>query len=190
MKKLKDLADIFTGHSLRDRLDDELPGDSVLIQGKDVDVTTGVLATALQKISSEILPPIQLLRLNDILLLSKGSTNRAILYQGQFGKAAAVSEFTVIRLTTTHVIPEFLVWYLNSQVADEHFNFHRLKGTTTFNLPKTGIETLNVPLLPMEKQQQMLNLIRSQDLYNKLMADILRNTNLLTNQTLKNNLKN
>lgn len=190
MKNLNELAHIFTGHTVREKLDAEFVGDCSLIQGKDIDIATGKLTDSLQKISSFTLPPIQILQPNDILLLSKGASNKAILYEGQFEKAAAVSAFIVIRLTTTHVIPEFLVWYLNSQIADEHFNFYRLRGSTTFNLPKTGVDTLNVPLLPMEKQKQMLNLISSQDRYNKLMADILRNTNLLTNQTLKKNLKN
>lgn len=133
------------------------------------------------------IPLRQLLRKGDILLLSKGSNNKAILYEGQFKNAAAASAFTVLRIKTNHLRPEFLVWYLNGAKAQEYFNANRA-GTTTLNLSKKAIEELPVPIPPLTKQELMLKLVAQYEKYKNVVAEYERNTQLLVENILHNHL--
>lgn len=128
-----------------------------------------------------------MLKRSDILILSKGYTNKALLYEGQFAPAVAVSAFTIIRLHSVQLKPEFVTWYINSTGAQEYFSMHRA-GTTTLNLSKKAIDELPVPIPPLEKQEIMMKLVTQYELYTNLVAEYERNIRLLVDHILNNQL--
>jgi restriction endonuclease S subunit len=185
---LFEIADVFTGHTLREKVEHDPDGKFTLIQLKDLSFIPNVtIKHPPFKISSKDVPKRQVLKKGDILLLTKGSTNKALLYERQFEPALAVSAFTVIRLHTDHLKPEFLAWYINSSEAQEYFNMHRA-GTTTLNLSKKAIDELSIPSPSLEKQELMMKLVNKYELYKSLTAEYENNIRLLVENTLNNHL--
>ena len=188
MKRIADLATAFTGHTLRGRMENNPDGDCAIIQAKDLTTGGGVqFRNTPYKIFLQEIPPSQLLKKGDILLLSKGTNNKALLYDSQFTHAAATSAFTVLRLTTTQLKPAFLAWYINSPQAQEYFGSQRA-GTTTLNLSKKAIEELPVPVPPLLKQELMIKLVKQHALYTSLLEEYQQNLQLLVNNVLNSRL--
>ncbi|MBO9200603.1 MULTISPECIES: restriction endonuclease subunit S [Niastella] len=183
------MAEIFTGHTLREKIKYDSNGACSVIQLRDLSFIPKIsIKNAPFKISFEHgIPKNQLLQQRDILILSKGSANRALLYEGQYAPAVAVSAFTIIRLHSSYIKPEFLTWYINSTGAQEYFNIHRV-GTTTLNLPKKAIDELPVPIPPLEKQEIMMKLVTQYELYTNLVTEYERNIRMLVDHTLNNQL--
>ena len=183
------MAEVFTGHTLREKVQHDPYGECTVIQLKDLSFTTNIcIKNAPFKISLQHgIPKNQLLQQGDILILSKGSANKALLYEGQYAPAVAVSAFTIIRLHTPQIKPEFLNWYINSTGAQEYFNMHRA-GTTTLNLSKKAIDELPVPVPPLAKQEIMMKLVTQYELYTSLVVEYERNIRLLVDHTLNNQL--
>jgi restriction endonuclease S subunit len=185
---LFEIADVFTGHTLREKMEHDPEGKYSLIQLKDLSFTPNVnIKHPPFKISSQDVPRKQILKSGDILLLTKGSTNKALLYERQYEPALAVSAFTIIRLHTDCLKPEFLAWYINSAEAQEYFNVHRA-GTTTLNLSKKAIDELSVHIPALEKQELMMKLVTQYELYKSLTAEYENNIRLLVENTLHNHL--
>src|ERR1044072_3633161 len=79
---LSEIADVFTGHTLREKVEHDPHGKFTLIQLKDLSITPSVIIKHPPfKISSPDVPQKHILRPGDILLLTKGSTNKALLYE-------------------------------------------------------------------------------------------------------------
>lgn len=186
---LSDMAEVFTGHTLREKVQHDPDGECTVIQLKDLSFTPNIgIKSPPFKISLlHGIPKNQLLKQGDILILSKGSANKALLYEGQYAPAVAVSAFTIIRLHTGHIKPEFLNWYINSTGAQEYFNMHRA-GTTTLNLSKKAIDELPVPVPSLAKQEIMMKLVNQYEYYKSLQAEYENNIRLLVEHTLHNHL--
>ncbi|MGN6291230.1 MAG: restriction endonuclease subunit S [Chitinophagaceae bacterium] len=188
MTRIADLVTAFTGHTLRGRMENNPDGDCAIIQAKDLTTSGSVqFRSAPYKIALNEIPPAQLLKKGDILVLSKGANNKALLYDAQFTHAAATSAFTVLRITTTQIKPAFLAWYINSPQAQEYFGSQRA-GTTTLNLSKKAIEELPVPVPPLLKQELMIKLVKQHDLYSSLLEEYQSNLRLLVNNVLNSRL--
>lgn len=188
MKRIVDLVNAFTGHTLRGRMENDPNGDCAIVQAKDL-TTSGVVkfrATP-YKIALKQVPSAQLLQRGDILVLSKGTNNKALLYDAQFPNAAATSAFTVLRITNNQIKPAFLAWYINSPQAQEYFSTQRA-GTTTLNLSKKAIEELPVPVPPLLKQELMIKLVKQHELYASLVDEYQNNLQALVNNILNNRL--
>lgn len=185
---LFEIADVFTGHTLREKVEHNPAGKYTLIQLKDLSFTPSIFIKHPPfKISMRDIPKKQVLKNGDILLLTKGSTNKALLYEKQYEPALAVSAFTIIRLHTDHLKPAFLAWYINSSEAQEYFNMHRA-GTTTLNLSKKAIDELSIPAPSLEKQELMMKLVDKYELYKSLATEYENNIRLLVEHTLNNHL--
>ena len=188
MNRILDLATVFTGHTLRGRMENDPNGDCAIIQAKDL-TTNGTVKfrNSPYKIILKQVPPAQLLQKGDILLLSKGTNNKALLYDAAFPHAAATSAFTILRITNNQVKPAFLAWYINSPQAQEYFSTQRA-GTTTLNLSKRAIEELPVPVPPLLKQELMIKLVKQHQLYASLVDEYQQNLQSLVNNLLNSRL--
>lgn len=189
MKNLKDIAFTFTGHTLRFKVENNPEGNCAVIQTKDISESPGAIAgETLYKISNYEVPPHQLLSKDDILLLSKGTNNKALLYSGSYQYAVATSAFTIIRLKSTNLLPGFLTWYLNSKAAQDYFNTNRA-GTTTLNLSKQALDQLELPVPPIPIQEKMLNLINTAQQYRHLLDEYNHSIHLFTETILQKQIK-
>ncbi len=128
-----------------------------------------------------------LLRDGDILLIAKGESNRACMYQKEIGQAVASSTFFVIRLTETGLLPAFLQWYFNTGYMQEIFS-GLSRGTQISSLSKKTLSEIEVPVPPLKKQQEILEIQRLWDKEKTLTTDLLNLKDawyqkLLLNQT-------
>lgn len=168
---LKEKANIFTGVTTRGRVENNEKGDCHIIQLRDFEYDMSDFAYEPFKVDSNTVPSSQLLKAGDVLLVSKGTKNKAFLYTGEFSKAVANSAFIVIRLNTSHIKPDFLNIYLNSDVADDYFSTVR-SGTSTASLSIDDISTMKIPIPPMQQQDKLCQAVKSQEKYQALLYEI------------------
>lgn len=186
---LRNIASLHTGHTIRSRQEIDPDGDCVFIQVKDWEALeeTASANSVSARIFSKDLPDVQFLKNEDILIISKGTNNRAFLYTSQFPKAVAASFFTIVRLKSKAVSPAYLVWFLNSPQAQAFFTANRA-GTTTLNLSKQALEELPVPIPTLENQKKITRLADTHKRYMRLLGEYSQLTTLMIQETLKTQL--
>jgi len=103
---------------------------------------------------------------------------RPPIYGGYVDKevegAVIPSYFIKIRLNKEYInklLPKFLALYINSKKAQKEFN-KDIVGTTITMIKPTNIKKLDIPIIPLDKQKQIIKLSelinRELDLLNKL----------------------
>lgn len=160
-KKLEDIASITTG--VYEKVHPS--GDTLYLQGKHFDAFGKFReeAVASPELQAEERLSKHLLQDGDILLVAKGESNRACLFQDNIGQAVASSTFFVIRLTEERLLPVFLQWYFNTEYVQELLS-GLSKGTQIASLSKKALSEIEIPIPPLKIQKQILEI---QDLWNK-----------------------
>ncbi len=169
-KRLEDIASITTGVYEKGHPS----GDTLYLQGKHFDEYGRIREDMV------INPELQaderlwkhLLRDGDILLVAKGESNRACLYQKEIGQAVASSTFFVIRLKESGLLPEFLQWYFNTGYMKDLFSGLSI-GTQISSLSKKTLSEIEVPVPPLKKQKEMLETQRLWDKEKALTTELL-----------------
>jgi len=121
MKKLKKLVEIRFGINGKASVDGEIS----YIQGKDFDAygrfnNKEIFLTPANTVSER-----DYLIGGVILFSGKGSRNYAVVWNGEIDNAVASSTFYVLTLISNEIIPEFLVWYLNSDYGQQFQTYPR-----------------------------------------------------------------
>lgn len=160
-KKLEDMASITTGIYEKS----QPAGDTLYLQGKHFDESGGFREDLIvfQELQADERLSKHLLQDGDILLVAKGESNRACLYQEDIGQAVASSTFFVIRLTENGLLPLFLQWYFNTTYIQELLS-GLSKGTQIASLSKKALSEIEIPIPPLKIQKQILEM---QGLWNK-----------------------
>lgn len=164
------LHSISSGYSFRTKVKHEAKGDLAVIQLKDLENNYQTLGQELTMVSSDKVPEKYLLQKGDVLFISKGANNFAIVFQEDF-KAVAVSAFFVLRADEKKVLPEYLAWFINSKPAQQFLKGNRA-GTYIPNVNKDTLMSLQVKLPSLEKQKQIAAIAelaqKEQSIYNQL----------------------
>jgi len=154
MQKIQKVAETFSGYTFRDGIQSSDAGELKVIQAKNIEELTDLKVL----ISVERFPNDEkyFLRNKDILIISKGMTNTVNMLNldsnDKFVIASAA--FIIIRANKDIVDPSFLTWYLQLPETQELLkSFQRI--STVPNLSIKAILDLNIPILPMEKQQKL-----------------------------------
>lgn len=153
-KKVKDIAQIHTGIYSKTINS----GDVYYIQSRHFNEKRELLSSVKPELLSD--PKLQnhYLIPGDILIAAKGYDNFAVLYEGKIGLAVASSTFIITRLKDQNLIlPEFLTWFIN------HFKTQQIiqgsaKGTALPSISKSVIGELEIPILPLNKQETILKI--------------------------------
>lgn len=177
--KLTDLVDISLGHPFRGKVN-ESPGSPVLaVQMKDASAKSGVDWSKCKPVALEGKKTPDWLKIGDILLATRGSSNYAVLVDSappEGLSAVATPHFYVLRAKQASILPAYLHWWLNQRPCQRHFEVHA-EGTHTKSIRRAVLE--QVPLVvPSLKEQQVVT---------QLSASINRQNTLLKKQ-LANNL--
>lgn len=99
-----------------------------------------------------------LLKPHDVLFAAKGPKNFAAVYNGEF-PAVASTTFFVIRLAVPEVIPEYLVWQLNSPTTETFLKSQAI-GSAMVSIPKSALWNLKIAVPAIEKQRRILEIAR------------------------------
>lgn len=131
----------------------------VVVQMRDVSLTEGIdwascLSTKLTgKREPDYLTP------GDILVAARGSHNYAAHVDQTLpasGKqAVAAPHFFVIRLTKPSILPAFMVWLLNQQLAQRYFE-QNAEGTLAKSIRRSVLEDVPVVVPPITTQQAII----------------------------------
>ena len=150
---LKNLTEIYTGYSFRKRLRDNPSGDTKVIQMGNVDIKSGIRMAELIKING-FNPRNQhyYLKERDIIFVNKGRNLYAYLVPETSGTITAANSFLIIKIKGRRVSSGYLTWYLNSRRLQHHLRTVSA-GTTIPNVSISAMESLEVPLPPLERQE-------------------------------------
>lgn len=99
--------------------------------------------------------PHHVLRNGDVLVAAKGGRNFAVLHSAAYGAAVASPSFLVVRLTVPHVLPSYVAMYLNLcrvQLAA------MARGTSMPSISKTALSAFQLPVPPVPRQQELVEL--------------------------------
>lgn len=184
--KLKNLAEVFSGFSFRKKIENDKNGKLYVIQMRDLsDDYLAIDQQSMMKIHEEEVPARYLLKRGDILLISKGNNNKALVYDLDLPKAVAASAFFVIRPDQSQIDPYYLAWLLNQKPIQQYFNEHRA-GTSTANLNIKVIFELEIPIPEKNIQRKVARINFLQQREQILTFQLQEKKRLLVSSNLMN----
>jgi len=149
--KLGELAALSTGYYTKPAQPEEV----VYVQGRDL-VQSVVLKDDLSpSVPMDDRLTKHLLKSGDVLISSKGSSFPCAVWRGTV-KAVASTQFLVIDLNTQNLIPEFLVWYLNTDELQLYLQ-RNARGSSMLSLNKSVLEELEIPIPTIQIQESIVN---------------------------------
>lgn len=157
--KLSKIAEIRAGLQTRESLDYQPVGTHSILQVRDFnDEKTALLpGKELAKISPGTVSPETELSLHDVVFLAKGQHNFAFHCPLFSEPTLAASYFFVIRCGDS-LLPEFLTWFLNRRSTRKHLKRIRTSGTHMPVVRRDDLETLRVPVPPIDAQRRIIEI--------------------------------
>lgn len=126
------------------------------------------------------------LNYGDVLVAAKGSDYFAFTYKNEVTPAVASSMFMVLRnIDTSKVVPDFVTWFINHPNTQSYLSA-AAKGTSIQSINKKTIETMEIPLPTIKKQQLIIDAAHLVKEERILKAHITNLKDLLISQQLFN----
>jgi len=167
------IAKIFNGHPFPQRIERSARGSVAVLQMKDLTSSLQLESVSPIHVTATEIKKRYLIQCDDIVFRSRGQTNTAIILKTDLGLAVVAAPLLVLRVTTDAVLPDFLCWWINQPAAQIHFDRHA-SGTSVRMISPKALATLEVPIVPMEKQRHIVDLAllgeREQELLSRLAA--------------------
>lgn len=185
MKKLINIAQITTGVYAKA----SLSGSLHFLQGKHFDEFGKFRTDMYLAPNLHDAPRLQkhLLQDGDLLIMSKGSYNKACLYQHNMGRAVASSTFFVVRLLPDRIplLPTYLQWYFNHPRTQAYLA-HLSKGSNIHSLAKSDLQELKISIPSIEKQSEILTIQKCWEKEKKIMTELMQQKAILYQNLLLN----
>ncbi|WP_336928595.1 restriction endonuclease subunit S [Acinetobacter oleivorans] len=165
--KLSDIAEVRTGFTFREKVEELQTGNAYIVQIKDARSLRD--QTYSQSLYSDDLPRINMptkinapLNIGSVLLPSRGEYYRAFYFLGRKDKSLdlpviASSQFLILSPKTEELLPEYLCWYLNQPMTQHELN-NKSQGSNIPMLTVTKVSSLEIELPSLEKQKQIIQL--------------------------------
>jgi len=143
---------LFSGYSFREKIDHNPEGDIGILQMKDIENNyLNFDYQNIDKVSDFQFKDKFFLNKGDIVFVSKGVNNYAIVIEQINFPIVASATFFIIRVNEKIIVPEFLTWYMNQKEAQNYFS-EKKAGTYIPNLNKQDIMDLPLKVPPLKKQ--------------------------------------
>ena len=171
MRKLGDIATVKTGFPFRNAVKPSESGRFRLVQIKDITEDSRLLCENLMRFDAEDIGEDYYLQHGDVLLVSRGLRNRAVVYKADCSNTVAGLQFIVIRPKKRQLDSYYLASFLNSADA-QNYLLQNAMGSTTQFIPKQAFIDLNVPLPTFDEQRRIGELyelsLRENELVDKI----------------------
>jgi restriction endonuclease S subunit len=128
-----------------------LLGNTFAIQLKDLSKHYSEISDYPHRIKNAEVPQKQFLQKGDVLFISKGTNNFALVFDKDYS-AVAISVFFVLRIQNKIVDPYYLAWYINQEKAQGYLHTGK-EGTMITNINKATLENLEIEIPSAEKQK-------------------------------------
>lgn len=153
--KLHDLAHISSG-TYSSTIND---GEVYYLQARDFDQDRNLSTNLVPALSYESSLEKHFLQKGDVLIVAKGASFLAAVYNATFAPAVASTVFLVIRIKNhSKLNPNFLSWFLNLQTTQSLLH-GMSRGTSIPSINKKVLAELEIPVPVLEKQELVLKLI-------------------------------
>ena len=174
--QLKEISEIQIGYQHRDKstpIDMGSTGSHRIIQIKDLDpegrfkdvvlerggIAPYVWSGSLYQVTPSGGADRYLVNEGDVLFLSRGQRPHAVSIAEPLENAVAAYYFYILRTDPTHVLPEYLVWFINQPKAQSYLE-RRQRGSHIKMIPKAAFEELEVAIPPLATQRIIVELER------------------------------
>ena len=143
---------LFSGYSFREKIDPNPNGNVGVLQMKDIQNDySNFDYQSLDKVSSFQFKHKFFLNKGDIVFVSKGVNNYAIVIDQINIPIVASATFFIIKVDAKTIIPEYLAWFMNQKETQNYFSEKRA-GTYIPNLNKQDIMEMPVKVPPLKIQ--------------------------------------
>lgn len=159
--RIKDIADIRSGHQFREKIDTDEDADTSVIQIKDIDQAGRLNTDNLDRVNVTK-PDVHSVSMGDVLFLSRGARPFAIFVNERLRNTIATSYFFILRPDPNKTRPDFLAWSINQPEFQDSLR-SRIRGTHMRIISKSDFQDLEIELPPLSVQESVMRLQRLLD---------------------------
>jgi len=182
--RIDQFAEVKTGYPLREGAVMSATGDARLVQMRNVSPDQGIDWPALISIDTKGRKEPDWLQQNDILFVGRGSRFFAVLANNPEPNTLAAPHFHVIRLNSgAAVLPEFLVWSLNSKEAQKFYAANQ-EGSALPYISRRTLSSFNIPVPDMETQKTIVTTVDCWKRQRRLMEELISSKETLVEAIL------
>ncbi len=157
-KNLGEIAEVKMGVSFRTRLEPDPEGELAVIQMKDIDDTNLLHTEDLIRVREpEYKKESHFVKKGDLLFRSRGLTNTTSLIATDLQPTVLAAPMMVIRVKKNIIKPVYLQWFLNLPSTQATLA-KRAEGTSVRMLSKATLDALEVPVPPLMRQKEIVEL--------------------------------
>ena len=168
------------GLAFRSRIEPEADGPVAVIQMRDLTEDNKLSHRNLITIKMASLSDRHLVKRRDLIFRSRRQTTTAAIIDTKIGPAVVAAPLLRIRVTSEHVLPEYLCWFVNQPLA-QAFLHSRATGTAMTVIGKSALDDLQVPLPSLENQKQIVALADLSNKEQKLLRELAAKKEKLVN---------
>lgn len=171
-KQLKELAEVVSGYSFRESVNNIPCGRTLLIQSKDLAVDSiNINLDSLRTIESKGIKTKAYLEKGDVLVGAKGSS-----VIGYFDTSDALTLVTssvlIVRMKSDLLNPKYLAIFLRSRRGQRELE-RISSGEYIMGISKTNLEDLVLPVPDISFQEKVISIYENLVSQNKLLRDKL-----------------
>ena len=174
---LKEIAEIRFGINGKGMKGMQIP----FIQVKDYSDGKSICESDVFSVSLETIKDRDILKPGDILFAGKGSKSFSVVWNNDLINAVASSTFYVIQVIDKMVLPEYLSYFLNSEIAQSYF-INNMYGVSIKNISKKVLEGLIVVVPEIIEQQKIVKMNELWDREQYLMKQLIQKKDKLYNK--------
>src|ERR1700720_4127346 len=166
----KDIADSFSGFTLRNGIKVLDKGPIAILQPKDIQ--DEVLTISQYIDIDDWAAKNHLLKKGDLLLANKGIKFATFIFNDEHPRCIASASFFVIRTYREKCLPEFLQWYLQQPEAKEYL-LSRSITTTIPSLSKAALGNFEIVIPTLEIQKKIIEIVATVKQEQRLLKQLL-----------------
>ncbi len=174
MTTLAEVAEIAAGHPLRSGVDEFPPGETGVIQMRNVDSEAGIDWANVSRIE---LPParrIEFLNQGDVIFSTRGARTYAVALVPVPFPAVCSPHFFVVRVRGPAVEPRFLAWQINQAPAQEYLQ-REATGSHILNIRREVIERLEIMIPSLTRQAAIVAFAEEAIREKRLLSALIEN---------------
>jgi restriction endonuclease S subunit len=107
------------------------------------------------------------------ILIRLSYPNTAVYIGEEQSGLLVPSYFAIIKLQNTNFLPEYIAWYLNTDKVKNEL-VKSQSGTNILSTNKNVLGKIDIPQIPLEKQQIIINIHRLNHRENKLLQQLIQ----------------
>ena len=186
-EKLSNIAQLSVGYPFRSTC---TPGDSGILACflRDVDDSGKLQPQSLKRVEDVSPNESHLAVQGDIVFRSRGASFMAAVVPEINEKLLVAAPMIRIRVNCDMVLPEYLVWYMNSSYGTAYFK-EFARGTGIPLVSKSVLDQMPIKLPNLQAQQNIVDLVELGRREHELLTQIVKQKNLILETEISNYLE-